>query len=100
MPTQAATRDLVVWWMPSLHREQETTSTKGPRAALMTVGARSVGRIRTIIMWSGAKGVYLGGDSKSTKQRLNSKRSSMRHAPGFHRCRQGCDNSMGETTAF
>ena len=48
IPTQAATRDLTVCWMPSLHTEQGAMSTRGPRAAFSTVGARSAGRIRPL----------------------------------------------------
>ena len=77
MPTQAATTDLIVCWMPSLHRGQETISTKGPRAALITVGAMSVGRIRVASKsrhgWS--EGAYLDEGSKTMKQQLDSKRS-------------------------
>ena len=52
-------------------------STKGLRAALITVGARSTDRIRIAsrfhYLWS--EGAYLDGHPKLMKQRLNSKRS-------------------------
>lgn len=41
IPAQAAMTDFVVCCMPSLHRGQERTSTKGLRAVLIAVGARS-----------------------------------------------------------
>lgn len=46
IPTQAATTDLTVCRTPSLHREQETVSTKGLRAAFIAFGAKSGGRFR------------------------------------------------------
>lgn len=77
IPTQAATSDFTVCWIPSLHREQEAMSVNGPRAALMAVGAKSVGKIRVAskfrYVWS--EGAYLGGHPKLGGRRLGSKRS-------------------------
>ena len=76
MPAQAATTVFTVCRMPSLHREQGAMSTKGLRAALITVGATSTGRIRvtsTSNLWS--EGAYLDGRPKLGKRRLNPKRS-------------------------
>lgn len=49
MLAQSATRDFTVCWMPSSHREQGATPTRGLRAVLITVGAKSAGRFR--IAW-------------------------------------------------
>jgi hypothetical protein len=38
--------DLDVCWMPSLHLEQETASTRGRSAAFIMVGAKSGGRFK------------------------------------------------------